>query len=123
MTALDDSLLSMEKLDRTSPELWPEQSMVLQVKLIESARMSCVFHVFNCVFVAVPGVSEFVSLHSSTPNTSPQPWTKGLDPDDINLLHRKSFHISQSNVTVYRLETGYPDRFLWFFNVYRLMLG
>jgi hypothetical protein len=28
MTALDDSLLSLEKLDRTSPELWPEQSMV-----------------------------------------------------------------------------------------------
>lgn len=26
MTSLDDSLLSMEKLDRTSPELWPEQS-------------------------------------------------------------------------------------------------
>jgi len=28
MTALDESLLSLEKLDRTSPELWPEQSMV-----------------------------------------------------------------------------------------------
>jgi hypothetical protein len=39
-------------------------------------------------------VSEFVSLHPSTPNASPQPWTRGLDPDDINLLHRKLFHIS-----------------------------
>ena len=28
MNTLDDSLLSLEKLDRTSPELWPEQSMV-----------------------------------------------------------------------------------------------
>ncbi|XP_021934241.1 protein lin-52 homolog isoform X2 [Zootermopsis nevadensis] len=37
---------------------------------------------------SVPGVSEFVSLHPSTPNASPQPWTRGLDPDDINLLHQ-----------------------------------
>jgi hypothetical protein len=28
MDTLDDSLLSLEKLDRTSPELWPEQSIV-----------------------------------------------------------------------------------------------
>jgi hypothetical protein len=42
------------------------------------------------MFMSVPGVSEFVSLHPSAPNASPQPWTRGLDPDDINLLHRKS---------------------------------
>ncbi|XP_069695168.1 protein lin-52 homolog isoform X2 [Periplaneta americana] len=59
ITALDESLLSLEKLDRTSPELWPEQR-----------------------------VSEFMSLHPSAPNASPQPWTKGLDSDDINLLHQ-----------------------------------
>ncbi|GFG28542.1 hypothetical protein Cfor_12137 [Coptotermes formosanus] len=67
MAALDDSLLSLEKLDRTSPELWPEQ---------------------------IPGVSEFVSLHPSTPY-SPQPWTRCLDQDDINLLHRKSWCCSR----------------------------
>lgn len=26
MTSFDETLLSMEKLDRTSPELWPEKS-------------------------------------------------------------------------------------------------
>lgn len=61
MDTLDDSLLSLEKLDRTSPEMWPEQ---------------------------IPGVSEFVSLHSSAANALQQPWTRGLDPDDINLLHQ-----------------------------------
>lgn len=32
MNTLDDGLLSLEKLDRTSPELWPEQSMVYDKK-------------------------------------------------------------------------------------------
>lgn len=27
LTSLEESLLSLEKLDRASPELWPEQSM------------------------------------------------------------------------------------------------
>ncbi|XP_063217810.1 protein lin-52 homolog [Bacillus rossius redtenbacheri] len=61
-TLLDESLLSMEKLDRTSPELWPEQ---------------------------IPGVSEFAS-YSKTTNSSPQPWTKGLDNNDLNLLNHLS---------------------------------
>ncbi|KAJ9592508.1 hypothetical protein L9F63_015825 [Diploptera punctata] len=61
MNQLDESLLSLEKLDRSSPEMWPEQ---------------------------IPGVSEFVSLHTSSPKSSPQPWTKILDSDDINLLHQ-----------------------------------
>ncbi|GFG38493.1 hypothetical protein Cfor_02379 [Coptotermes formosanus] len=60
MTALDESLFSLEKLDRTSPELWPEQ---------------------------IPGVSQFVSLQTLTPH-APQPWTRNLDQDDINLLHQ-----------------------------------
>nr|CAD7447331.1 unnamed protein product [Timema bartmani] len=59
-TVFEESLLSTEKLDRTSPELWPEQ---------------------------IPGVLEFMSTQS-TSNGSPQPWTKSLDNDDMNLLHR-----------------------------------
>jgi hypothetical protein len=34
MDTLDDTLLSLEKLDRTSPEMWPEQSMVCEIKLM-----------------------------------------------------------------------------------------
>nr|CAD7573858.1 unnamed protein product [Timema californicum] len=59
-TVFEESLLSTEKLDRTSPELWPEQ---------------------------IPGVLEFMSTQS-TSNGSPQPWTKSLDNDDMNLLHQ-----------------------------------
>jgi hypothetical protein len=32
MNTLDDGLFSLEKLDRTSPELWPEQSMAYDKK-------------------------------------------------------------------------------------------
>lgn len=32
MNTLDDSLLSLEKRDRTSPKLWSEQSMVYDKK-------------------------------------------------------------------------------------------
>nr|CAD7261599.1 unnamed protein product [Timema shepardi] len=59
-TVFEESLLSTEKLDRTSPELWPEQ---------------------------IPGVLEFMSTQS-TSNGSPQPWTKSLDNDEMNLLHQ-----------------------------------
>lgn len=36
LTSLEESLLSLEKLDRASPELWPEQSKIV-----------CVFSVFS----------------------------------------------------------------------------
>lgn len=61
MSAFDESLLSLEKLDRTSPELWPEQ---------------------------IPGVSEYVYYNSVTQGSLPQPWTRPLDHYDINMLHR-----------------------------------
>ncbi|XP_046382915.1 protein lin-52 homolog isoform X2 [Ischnura elegans] len=57
----DESLLSLEKLDRASPELWPEQ---------------------------IPGVSEFVSLHDPAPREAVQPWAQRLDSEDINLIHQ-----------------------------------
>lgn len=34
MSDLDESLLSLEKLDRSSPELWPEQSKLDTVYLL-----------------------------------------------------------------------------------------
>ncbi|KAG8235185.1 hypothetical protein J437_LFUL014149 [Ladona fulva] len=60
-TEFDENLLSLEKLDRASPELWPDQ---------------------------IPGVSEFVSLHDSAPKEATQPWAQRLDNEDINLLHQ-----------------------------------
>ncbi|XP_044730418.1 protein lin-52 homolog [Chrysoperla carnea] len=60
LRSLEESLLSLEKLDRTSPELWPER---------------------------MPGVSEFVSCYTP-PNSSPPSWTKGLTNEDINILHQ-----------------------------------
>ncbi|XP_046664957.1 protein lin-52 homolog isoform X1 [Homalodisca vitripennis] len=59
MSALDESLLSLEKLDRTSPELWPEQ---------------------------IPGVSEYMYLNTTAQNNLPQPWARPLDQEDVNLL-------------------------------------
>ncbi|KAL4237326.1 Protein lin-52 [Mactra antiquata] len=55
-----DQLLSFEKLDRASPDLWPEQ---------------------------IPGVSEYAAekLPSSRTNSPPK-WMADLENDDINLL-------------------------------------
>ncbi|XP_049848059.1 protein lin-52 homolog isoform X2 [Schistocerca gregaria] len=61
MSELDENLLSMENLDRASPELWPEK---------------------------IPGMSNFVN-QTAAANTSGQPWNKELDSEDINLLHRR----------------------------------
>ncbi|XP_049769284.1 protein lin-52 homolog isoform X1 [Schistocerca cancellata] len=60
MSELDENLLSMENLDRASPELWPEK---------------------------IPGMSNFVN-QTAAANTSGQPWNKELDSEDINLLHQ-----------------------------------
>ncbi|XP_068630019.1 protein lin-52 homolog [Battus philenor] len=58
LTSLEESLLSLEKLDRASPELWPEQ---------------------------IPGVSEFANLQNA--NQSPPSW-KGLTKDDYSYLQQ-----------------------------------
>ncbi|GFY16594.1 protein lin-52 homolog [Trichonephila clavipes] len=60
---LNMDLLSREELDRSSPELWPEQ---------------------------IPGVSKFASLtmNHQEPKPSQQPeWLKNLDHEDISVLH------------------------------------
>ncbi|XP_076764754.1 protein lin-52 homolog isoform X2 [Xylocopa sonorina] len=59
LICVEESLMSLEKLDRASPDLWPEQ---------------------------IPGVSEFVAQNS--PQTEPSSWAAGLTQDDINQLHQ-----------------------------------
>lgn len=57
---LETSLLALEKLDRASPDLWPDQ---------------------------IPGVSQFIPLE--TPNNSPQVNVlQGLTPDDLATIHQ-----------------------------------
>ncbi|KAL5008596.1 hypothetical protein ScPMuIL_014177 [Solemya velum] len=56
----DPCLISFEKLDRASPDLWPEQ---------------------------IPGVSEFAADRSPISTaSSPPKWLADLENDDINLL-------------------------------------
>ncbi|XP_075233628.1 protein lin-52 homolog [Lycorma delicatula] len=57
--SLDESLLSLEKLDRTSPELWPEQ---------------------------IPGLSDFMHLNALSTNPLPKHWNDPLDHEDYNLM-------------------------------------
>ncbi|XP_022199465.1 protein lin-52 homolog isoform X2 [Nilaparvata lugens] len=63
MTALDESLLSLEKLDRTSPELWPEQ---------------------------IPGVSDYMHLNALSTHPLPKLWNKPLDEEDYVLMTQLS---------------------------------
>nr|CAH7716543.1 unnamed protein product [Callosobruchus chinensis] len=56
------SLLSMENLDRSSPELWPEK---------------------------IPGMTEFISSFQSTPqSTTKPPYSKELSQEDQNYMHQ-----------------------------------
>ncbi|XP_053801317.1 protein lin-52 homolog isoform X1 [Vidua chalybeata] len=56
---LETSLLSFEKLDRASPDLWPEQ---------------------------LPGVAEFAASFKSPITSSPPKWMAELENDDIDML-------------------------------------
>lgn len=55
---LEQSLLSFERLDRASPDLWPE---------------------------SVPGVSDFAS--SMHQETAPPQWLIDIEKDDIDMVH------------------------------------
>ncbi|XP_050507471.1 protein lin-52 homolog isoform X2 [Diabrotica virgifera virgifera] len=56
------SLISMENLDRASPELWPEK---------------------------IPGVTEFINSFQTTPNsTTKLPYSKELTHEDQNYVHQ-----------------------------------
>ncbi|CAG9860782.1 unnamed protein product [Phyllotreta striolata] len=55
------NLLSMENLDRTSPELWPEK---------------------------IPGITELMSNYQSTPQSATKlPYSKDLTQEDEHYLH------------------------------------
>ncbi|XP_030415047.1 protein lin-52 homolog isoform X4 [Gopherus evgoodei] len=58
-TDLEASLFSFEKLDRASPDLWPEQ---------------------------LPGVAEFAASFKSPITNSPPKWMAELENDDIDML-------------------------------------
>uniref|UniRef100_A0A673HYM5 Protein lin-52 homolog n=1 Tax=Sinocyclocheilus rhinocerous TaxID=307959 RepID=A0A673HYM5_9TELE len=55
----ESSLLSFEKLDRASPDLWPEQ---------------------------LPGVSEFAASFKNPITNSPPKWMAELESEDIEML-------------------------------------
>ncbi|XP_020281140.1 protein lin-52 homolog isoform X2 [Pseudomyrmex gracilis] len=59
LSCMEESLMSLEKLDRASPDLWPEQ---------------------------IPGVHEFVAQNS--PQMEPCFWTANLSSEDISQLHQ-----------------------------------
>ncbi|XP_015186815.1 PREDICTED: protein lin-52 homolog isoform X2 [Polistes dominula] len=63
LTCVEESLMSLEKLDRASPDLWPEQTTD-----------------------EVPGVNEFVAQNS--PQLEPSTWASLLTTDDLNQLHQ-----------------------------------
>ncbi|XP_036287696.1 protein lin-52 homolog isoform X3 [Pipistrellus kuhlii] len=58
-TDLEASLLSFEKLDRASPDLWPEQ---------------------------LPGVAEFAASFKSPITSSPPKWMAEIERDDFDML-------------------------------------
>ncbi|XP_018579488.1 protein lin-52 homolog [Anoplophora glabripennis] len=58
---LRHSLLSMENLDRTSPELWPEK---------------------------IPGVTDFINSFHTPQSTTKLPYSRELSQEDQNYLHQ-----------------------------------
>ncbi|XP_065364850.1 protein lin-52 homolog [Calliphora vicina] len=55
----DGGLLSLEKLDRASPDLWPEK---------------------------IPGITDFIAM-SDTPIRTPAPeWSRGLSQEDMSAM-------------------------------------
>ncbi|KAI4471679.1 retinal tissue protein [Holotrichia oblita] len=60
-TEFEESLLSMENLDRSSPELWPEK---------------------------IPGMNEIMSIFTP-PTAAKLPYSKDFTPEDQTYLHRK----------------------------------
>ncbi|XP_047345889.1 protein lin-52 homolog isoform X4 [Vespa velutina] len=78
LTCVEESLMSLEKLDRASPDLWPEQTTD-----------------------EVPGVNEFVAQNS--PQLEPATWASGLTADDLNQLHRLISEVKKLHDLAYQL--------------------
>lgn len=92
-TELNDNvdLISLEKLDRGSPEIWPEKSTSFSSDFNSqknTSKSKCLFYFYLCRLV--PGVNEFAALNSINNNDEQPPaWTQGLSQEDINAMHRK----------------------------------
>ncbi|XP_015186829.1 PREDICTED: protein lin-52 homolog isoform X4 [Polistes dominula] len=79
LTCVEESLMSLEKLDRASPDLWPEQIATDEV----------------------PGVNEFVAQNS--PQLEPSTWASLLTTDDLNQLHRLISEVKKLHDLAYQL--------------------
>ncbi|KAB0794946.1 hypothetical protein PPYR_11785 [Photinus pyralis] len=62
-SSVEESLLSMENLDRSSPELWPEK---------------------------FPGMSDFINSFSPPHCSTKPPYSKVFTPEDTSHLHQLS---------------------------------
>uniref|UniRef100_A0A8C3JI52 Protein lin-52 homolog n=1 Tax=Calidris pygmaea TaxID=425635 RepID=A0A8C3JI52_9CHAR len=98
---LEASLLSFEKLDRASPDLWPEQRKSGgpaalcrrggRGRSVGPGGCVCVVlppsppAALGCLF-AVPGVAEFAASFKSPITSSPPKWMAELENDDIDML-------------------------------------
>ncbi|XP_055903948.1 protein lin-52 homolog [Eupeodes corollae] len=56
----EEALISLEKLDRASPDLWPEK---------------------------IPGITDFIAMSETPIHTSSSSWSKGLSQEDILAMH------------------------------------
>ncbi|XP_066152176.1 protein lin-52 homolog isoform X2 [Euwallacea fornicatus] len=67
-----NSLIAMENMDRTSPEMWPEK---------------------------VPGVTDFINSYSNTHIPPKMPYSKELTEEDRNHMHQSNS--SRTSCTTY----------------------
>ncbi|KPP70877.1 protein lin-52-like, partial [Scleropages formosus] len=87
----ESSLLSFEKLDRASPDLWPEQREYTRwpkgLRRHISSRVLTLVYMSPVFFVSkVPGVAEFAASFKSPITNSPPKWMAELENDDIEML-------------------------------------
>ncbi|XP_066884204.1 protein lin-52 homolog isoform X4 [Kogia breviceps] len=81
---LEASLLSFEKLDRASPDLWPEQ---------------------------LPGVAEFAASFKSPITSSPPKWMAEIERDDIDMLKGSAGSAAMAHGPSRSVACGiFPDR-------------
>ena len=83
--------MALEKLDRASPDLWPDHSECLSSFVVHFHNL----HLLILFFLQVPGVSQFTPIE--TPQDSPANLNvlQGLTQEDLGTIHREYFiHIS-----------------------------
>ncbi|XP_046503783.1 protein lin-52 homolog isoform X2 [Equus quagga] len=86
-TDLEASLLSFEKLDRASPDLWPEQ---------------------------LPGVAEFAASFKSPITSSPPKWMAEIERDDIDML-KELGSLTTANLMEKYILAIFPLQYGWIY--------